>query len=297
MLSYYLGFKNLLKLLDVKYRVATGRINKQMNEYEYAITFKNESYIFSRKDEVATLVLAGLLEYENALKQYDSDVFDHKDVYLNLLSSKGLGSLYIREMEQFNQLFVDPISKEILREMGEPITFLGLLLRSTEMLVNRYHPNPQDMNFMRIRGYERVSGFIYKNLAAAIRQYRNRNISGRSKIEMSPYQVWGDLMSDPSIKLPEDTNPIQNLKEMEIVSFVGEGGRSKETLTKASRVYLPSDMGIVSEGTVDSSDVGVNVYLSANPGIKNLRGLSKEDRQLNMTSLLSTSANLSVGAD
>lgn len=296
-LCYFLGFKNVLKLLDAKYRVVEGRRVKDLLDYEFPITFKNETYVFSRKNESVSLIVAGLLEYEKQIKLYDSELFDSKDIYLNLLTSKGLGSLYIRELELSDQMFVDSITKSILEGMGEPTTFKGLLVRATELLKEYYHPDPQDMDYMRIRGYERLSGFVYKDLTAAIRQFKNRNISGKSKIEMSPYQVWSDIMSDPSIKLPEDTNPIQNLKESEVVTYVGEGGRSKQTMTKPTRSYHANDMGVISESTVDSGDVGINAYLSPNPNFKNLRGLVKENKDLNMSTLLSTSANLAVGAD
>lgn len=295
-LCYFLGFKNVLKLLDAKYRVVEGRRVKDLLDYEFPITFKNETYVFSRKNESISLIIAGLLQYEKMIKLYDSELFDSKDIYLNLLSSKGLGSLYIRELELSDQMFVDSITKSILEEMGEPTTFKGLLVRATELLKEYYHPDPQDMSYMRIRGYERLSGFVYKDLTAAVRQFKNRNISGKSKIEMSPYQVWSDIMSDPSVKLPEDTNPIQNLKEMEVVTYTGDGGRSKQTMTKPSRSYHPNDMGVISESTVDSGDVGINAYLSPNPNFKSVRGLIKQDKSLNTTTLLSTSANLSVGA-
>ena len=160
------------------------------------------------------------------------------------------------------------------------------------MLNDYHHPDSQDMSQMRIRGYERVSGFIYKELATAIRAYRNKNIAGKSKIDISPYQVWSSFMKDPSIKLMEDINPIQNLKESEVFTHVGEGGRSKDGMNKASRAFHSNDMGIVSEASVDSSDVGVNAYLSANPSIRNLRGLPSKEKILEPSSLISTSGLL-----
>lgn len=296
-LGYSIGFENLVKLLGAKYRKTEGRQQKNLEPHEYAISFKDQSYIFSRKQRVASMVLAGFLEYDRMLRQYMVEDFNHKDVYMSLLESKGLSSIYTREIEMTQQLFVDAITKGILESMGEPVTFNGLLIRATEMLQTYHHPDTQDMNAMRVRGYERLAGVIYKEMAAAIRQYRNRNIAGKSKIDISPYQVWSVIMKDPAIKLVEDINPIQNLKESEIVTYVGEGGRTKDSLSKPSRAYHPNDMGIVSEATVDSSDVGINAYLSASPTFQDMRGVPvKTAKKISPTQLVSTSALLAPGA-
>lgn len=296
-LSYFMGFHNALKLIKAQYRVVEGRLFKELKRDEFAIRFKDVSYIFNRKDRVTSMIVAGLLQFEKEVKRYEVSVFDKKDIYFNLLQTKEIGSVYMRELELTNQLFVDAITESILRDMGEPVTFLGLLIRATEMLQTYHHPDSQDMSAMRIRGYERIPGAIYGQIAASIRQFRNRNIAGRSKVDISPYQVFQTIMKDPSIKLPEDINPIQNLKEQEVVTYVGEGGRSKDSINKASRAYHPKDIGIVSEATVDSSDVGVNAYLSANPKFSNLRGLPDFNGPISATNLLSTTALLSPSSD
>lgn len=296
-LGHSIGFENLVKMLGAKYRKTEGRQQKNLEPHEYAISFKDESYIFTRKQRVPSMILAGFLEYERLLRQYMVEDFNHKDVYMTLLESKGLSSIYIREIEMTQQLFVDAITKGILESMGEPVTFNGLLIRSTELLQTYHHPDTQDMHAMRVRGYERLAGVIYKEMAAAIRQYRNRNIAGKSKIDISPYQIWGTIMKDPAIKLVEDINPIQNLKETEIVTYVGEGGRTKDSLSKPSRAYHANDMGIVSEATVDSSDVGINAYLSASPTFQDMRGVpQKGSKKITATQLVSTSALLAPGA-
>ena len=296
-LSYFIGFKNLLKLLKVNYRIVEGRGQKHLEPHEYSITFKDQSLIFSKKDKKSTMIIAGMLEFDKYTKQYMLNEFDHKDVYFNLLDSKGFSSIYIRELELTDQLFVDPITKSILESMNEPITFKGLLIRASEMLLTYDHPDSQDMQYMRIRGYERFSGVIYKELVASIRQYRNRNIAGKSRIEMSPYQVWGTIMKDSANKLVEDINPIQNLKETEIVTYVGEGGRGKESMNKASRAYHVNDMGVISEATVDSTDVGINAYLSADPEFKNIRGITKDNKDIKTANLMSTAAMLAPFSD
>lgn len=296
-LGYLVGINKVLKVLNANYRVIESKKDKELAKHEYKITFKDQTLIFSKKDKVCSLIISGLLEYEKELKKYSFEEFNHKDVYFNLLISKGLGSIYTKEIDIVDKLFVDSITRDILIDMNKPQTYRGLIIEATKMLTTYEHPNAQDLNFMRIRGYERISGFIYKELANSIKQYKNKSHSTRAKIDISPYKIWTSIMTDPTIKLVEDTNPIQNLKESEVVTYVGEGGRNKESMSKKTRIYQPSDMNVISEATVDSSDVGINAYLSANPNFKNLRGLIEKDKNFNPTSLLSTSALLAPGAD
>ena len=292
-LSYYIGFENLLTLLSVNYRLVEPRKQKALTPDEYAVVFKDKTYVFSRKDVVSSLVLSGFNEYEKIIKQFDSGEFNHKDIYLNLLMAKGMGAVYIRELDSLENAFVDPITLEILQDMKEPGTFKGLLVRSCEMLTTFTHPLSQDRSAMRDRGYERFAGALYKELTTSIRAFRNKNLVGRSKIDMSPFQVWNAIMKDASVKIVEDINPIQNLKESEVITYSGTGGRDKDSMTKETRAYHKEDFGILSESTVDSSAVGTIAYLTANPNIKSVRGLASDEKEFEPTNILSTPALLS----
>ena len=293
MLSYYLGFSALIALLGEQYRVVPAKKNKQLEKDEYAISFRDESYIFKTKNKANTLILAGFQDFEKVTKLYDRKDFEHKDVYLNLLLTKKMSAIYVRELDMMQHAFIDPISKEVLQDMGEPTTFIALVIRAVEMLMNYDHPASQDRAAMRDRGYERFAGTVYKETMQAIRQFRNKNLVGRSKIDMSPYQIWNAIMKDSALKIVEDTNPIQNLKESEVITFAGTGGRDKDTITKPARAYHKNDLGVLSESTVDSTAVGTIAYLSADPNIKNVRGLMRGQKSLSPTNILSTSALLS----
>jgi hypothetical protein len=68
-----------------------------------------------------------------------------------------------------NQMFVDPITRDLLIEMKEPTDFRGLLIRSAQMLLNDQHPKEFDGAFMRIKGYERFAGAVYNELVETLR--------------------------------------------------------------------------------------------------------------------------------
>lgn len=289
-LGYLVGLENLIKMLGIDHRLLEP--GTKPTEDEYTIKFKNETHVFNRNDKIGTKIIGGLLPYEKAIKTLDIEDLNTKDAYFTLFGLKDISSVYVKELELCNELFVDPITEDILRSMNEPTTFVGLLIRAVELLDTYNYPDSQDFTQMRIRGYERIAGFIYSNLARSVKTFKNKNINGRSKIDLGPYDVWNSIIDDNSLKLVEDINPMQDLKERDIVTYVGEGGRSKESVNKGSRAYHKTDFGVMSEATVDSTDVAINTYLSANPAIEDLRGRVKKVEDTNTVNLLSTSANL-----
>ena len=116
---------------------------------------------------------------------------------------------------------------------------------------------------------------------------------------MHPFAVWKRIDLDPSKQTVSEINPIQDLKEMEAVTYSGTGGRMSRSMTKKSREYHPNDMGVISEATTDSSDVAINTFLSADPQFKSLRGTAKPYviGKTGATALLSTSALISPSSD
>lgn len=292
-IGYNLGFRALVKYLGARHRLVEGRQQKKMGPYEYAVQFKDVAYIFDRRDKAASLVLAGFRAFEKDTKAYDAVEFDNKAVYTRLMESRGLTSIYLKEMENLVDMFVDPITEDLLKELNEPQTFMGLLVRSCELLDTYHHPASQDMNNQRVRGYERFAGFLYKEMANSVRAFKSKNTTGRAKVDMSPFAVWSLVTRDNSVKQAEDINPIQALKGSEAITYVGEGGRSKESMNKASRALHTSNLGVVSvDASVDSSDVGINIFTSANPGFNSVRGMSKKGREMGPANLLGTSAML-----
>lgn len=298
-LAYQMGLTKLVEFLKVSPRrvLAGQRLNLENNEYP--IAFSDETWIFSKDDKVATMILAGLNEYTRPLKNYNVSTFDNPNVYYNILESSGISGRYLKEVDLMDDLFIDPITKELLIEMKEPTTFKGLLVRGSELLVTENHPDLMDMQTMRIRGYERLSGAVYAELVNSIREQRSKSTKNKSPIELHPYSVWKRIATDPSITTFSEINPIADIKQKEAVTFSGVGGRGSRSMTKSARMFHNNDMGVISEATKDSSDVAINTYTSADPQFKSLRGTTKPYviGQTGPTALLSTSALLAVGSD
>jgi hypothetical protein len=298
-LGLKMGLTELVRVLGAKYKVFPTGTRISLDSDEYALQFNDETWVFQRDQQFTSMVLAGFNEYKRNLKQFSVRSFDKRGVYQNLMETSGLKVRFVREIDLMFQMFIDPITKELLVEMKEPTTFKGLLFKATQMLMNDAHPDELDPAYMRVKGYERIAGCVYGELVQSIRAHGSKLSKGNSQIEMNPYAVWTRIVEDPAKTQVHDINPIKNLKETEAVTFAGSGGRNKRSMTKKTRLYHQNDMGTVSESTVDSSDVGINVHLSANPQFTSVRGMSKpfDMKKAGPTALLSTSAMICPFSD
>lgn len=297
-LGYLLGLDELLKRLKVNPRIVPAGQRAQLGADEWAIVFLDETWVFSREDALATMVLAGWRDYD-ATRTYSAHEFNSKDVYFNALEDQGLGVRYLRELDLMNQLFIDHITYGLLEEMKEPVVFTELLIRSSELLLVDKHHDELDASQMRIKGYERFAGILYGELVRSVRIHNAKANKSMHAIEMNPYAVWISIADDPAKIQISEINPIEDLKSLEAVTYSGHGGRSSRSLTKRTRAFHDSDKGLTSEATADSSSVAINTFLTADPQFTSLRGTSKPyvDGKTGATALFSTSALISPAAD
>lgn len=299
-LGFYLGLDKLIKALKPSAfrRVQVGDRLK-LTDGEYVVRFADENLVFHRDDRLVALVMAGFNSYHKTIRNYNVYDFDRKDVYLNVLEANGIGIRYLRELDLLKDMFIDPITHDLLVEMKEPTDWIGLITRATELLTTDWSPAETDMEFMRIKGYERISGAVYTEMVRSIRTHQARRGASANKIEMPPNAIWQAIQEDPSKGMVEESNPIECLREQEAVTMGGTGGRSRRSMVKKSRIYHRNDMGVISEATVDSGDVAINTFLSANPNFKSLRGTSNryDPKNDSPATLFSTAALISPGSD
>lgn len=273
-LAYQFGLTKVIDMLGCEVTRFRRGERFVLQADEFTLTFEDEVLVFSRHDTQAMMILGGLQLYHKGLKEYSVWDFDLKDVYFNLLEYGGLATRHLREIDTLFPAWVDPITRDILLQMKEPTTFEGLLLRAVELLQDDYALSEVDGAEMRYRGYERFSGMVYGELMRSAKIYNARPGTDH-RLELNPHAVWQRIVQDPSVALIEEANPIQSLREQEVMTYRGDGGRSGQSMVQRTRIYSDADLGVVSESTQDSGDVGVVAYLSPNPNITDMFGMTR----------------------
>lgn len=298
-LASYYGLTNLIAMLraTVRRTLAGDRLN--LEKHEYPIRFSDETLVLDTREPLAMMLLSGFRFYHKQIRQMSIYSLDQKAAYHHLFDANSRNGLYSVELELLDEQFVDPMTMDLLVEMKEPTTWRPLLIRAAELLLTDYSPDEVDGAYMVYKGYERVAGALYRELVVSMRQYKLRSRVTRASVDMKPTAVWNSFTADSAISPVNDCNPIADLRASEAVTYIGAGGRSKRSMVARTRKFHKNDEGTVSEATVDSGDVGINIYLTANPRIVSTRGLAVPGGvdEVGTASMVSTSAMLSPGAD
>lgn len=298
LLAYYLGFTKLLKVLKTKYVKMERGKRYSLEDDEYSVVFKDYKLILKRDDGLSSLIIGGFKNLHKEIKSIEMVLLDKKESFPVLFNALNLPSLYVNEIRLLEDMFVDPITKSVLKSLDLPETFKGLLIHSAKALLDNDYVDPNDSSAMIIRGHERIAGMIYTEMVGSLREFENKNTFSKSKIVVDPYAIWRKINNDSTVMLADDLNPIAALKQTEDLTYMGDGGLNKDAISQDKRIYHPSEVGVISEAVKDSGDVGISAYMSANPKIKDVRGKVVENKgKMNPSNYFSTSALLSPSSD
>ena len=290
LLSYYVGLEELLRLLKVKYSKHDKKVRDIHKYNQYLLEFKDTYILIERDHGKADLILSGLLSMDKILKEIPLAVMNDKSAYSVVFSKMNIPILYFNEIKLMETMFVDPMTLTLLKQLGEPTNFKGLIIKAAELLVDDNFISSGNIDGVVIRGYERVAGLMYKELVTALKDHENRTFFSKSKVTVNPFSVMNKITEDSTTVLADDLNPIASIKQSEDVSMIGAFGRSKEAMSKDTRALHESEIGIISEATKDSGDVGITSYLTANPNIANTRGIIEKKKEEAWANLLSTNS-------
>lgn len=298
-LAQHTGLGSLMKTMGTQYRQVPKGASLKLQPYEYAIRFEDETLILDRRDRLSMLVLGGFNRYHQHIKQHSRYAFDKRDVYGVIFENVGIGSRKTRDVDFMFKMWVDHITRDILIEMGMPTDLFNLFIEACKMLVNDAYNEEIDVAFMRDKGYERVAGMLYEEIISSVKAFNNKPNSLNSSVQVNPLAVWMRIQTDQAVIAIDESNPIQSLKDLEVVVFRGAGGRSSTSMTAPTRIFHPNAMGVTSEATVDNGDVGTIAFTSADPNYTSVRGTTRRltDLNGNASKIVSTSMLLAPGSD
>jgi len=273
-LCYRYGLNNMLNYTKTKYTVVPKGKRLPVRDSDIVIQFADAKLIIPRAPLVNSLIFAGL-SYFN-LSKVEIEAMNSKDVYYELLQSKSISVHNLKGIDDYFDLFMDPITKDVLFRMGEPTNTRDLLIRAAQLLSTEEHMPPASEANYRYRSYERFNTAVYKSIARAYATYKNRAIGASNKMSISEFEVKQMIIQDQLMENADIINPINDIKYKASYSHSGFGGRqSVDTFVLDDRQYPDDGVGTISEATVDNAKIGYVATLSVDPVLTNIRGMPK----------------------
>lgn len=300
LLCYYEGFSAMMKRANIEYELIPKSDNAldDIDLYEWGITPLNNGYIkWKRYPQENSLLMNGFNHLP--IEMYDIEELESKDTYINLLTYVYSYANQAFNLDQFKDFMIDPITKEILIDMGYPTELEDLLLIANRMLKSQEHTIESDLLNMRLRSNEIISYHVYQTITDAYRSYRK----SQHKKSPNPITIKQDAVitslskADAGIMSDYSTlNPILEASKLHEVSYKGESGTNKDySMTLDVRSYNESMLGIIGITSSPDSNVGVKRQLTLEPNITSTRGYIDVVGKDNVEEL--TGANLLTPAE
>ena len=290
MLGYKYGLSKVLRLLKVDYKLEDKRYRVEdptVNVY----SFKDKKLIIPRNPELNRLIFNGLNMMK--LKNVYFEDMNSADGYYTAMTDAGISLNYLKGIEGMYDLFMDPITKDVLLQMNEPTNLRDLMIRAVQMLTSPAHRDGSSAKNFRLRSFERYPGVIYNALARAYHKYKYRGGPG-VKFSITRFDVKSRIMKDPLLNNTGTINPVKSVKDMSTYSYIGDGGRAKGTITIADRKFSKDNIGITSESSTTDMNVGITCYTTADPTMVNSRGMfeTKPVNELKPTNVMGATSIL-----
>ena len=287
-LGYQFGLSHMLEYTKTKYFVLEKNERMQRNWSDIVVRFKDKTLIIPRYPLINSLIFAGLNNYD--LRDISMEDMDGKDIYYDIMRSKGKSIHLLKGVDNYFDLFMDAITRDILEQMGEPTNCKDLLIRAVQLLSTEDHKDVASATNFRFRSYERVNAAIYKTLAMSFANYRARGVGATHKWTFPDYEIMKMITEDQLLENVDTINPVNEIKYYAEYSHSGVGGRkSADTFMIPDRQFAEDAVGTMSEATVDNSKTGFAASVTDNPIFANLRGMviTKKAEDLEPNQLLS----------
>ena len=169
--------------------------------------------------------------------------FDSEVSYQDFIYSIWGNYRGIEEIKAFNEFLIDPITKDVCRDMNLPQDAPGLLIHAVKLLCDNAYVSKADDRSYRIRSIEMIPGILYGLLA---KQYKAYVRSGR-KLPMTLNQraVISAIMQEKTVEAYSTLNPAIEMGRTYTISTKGYKGSNSihAYRDEQKRSYDPTAIG------------------------------------------------------
>jgi hypothetical protein len=246
------------------------------------------------------LITNGLFDIDfTSMKFEDSaNVSSYVDYFTNRFGSP----VALRSALNIISTIIDPITHEVLVDLGLPTNVDDLMIYASNLLDNAYHLDVNDARNYRIRGTEIIPATLARVLTRAYEQTLINTRQGKiAKMSVKQDALTKLLLQERIVEEVSILNPVAEAENcIGKMTFKGIGGINMERAFDSNngepRNFHPTMLGIFGLSTPDSGGVGIVKHCTVDMAINNLRGYIEpvdDIKDLRATNMLSISEMLS----
>ena len=278
LLGYHIGLSNILKRAKITYRFQS---NSSHSEDEAVIRFEDEYLVYKVTYE-SSMLLNGLSECDT--ENYTVNEMDKRATWLDFLDKFG-GRILSDGFENFKDLFMDPITIEVCKDIKLPTDYIDLLFYANNLLADNKYNRHTDISGNRYRTNEIIAAYFYIALGKAYEQYANAIRRGNKSTVLSMKQsavldaiLTSNISSDLST-----LNALLEITTAETTTFKGPSGmNSDRAYSLDKRTYDDSMINKLALSTGFSANVGIDRQATIDMDIEGTRGYIKNTNTQDM---------------
>lgn len=267
------SFQDILKRSGIKWDFSEKRIRYDPDK-QGVIKFADGFFIYEI-NYANSMLLNGL--YDCDTESYEFNDLNKKSTWLDYLDSFG-GRILADGLDNFAELFLDPITKEVCRDCHVPDNYIDLLIYANSLLPDNKYIKHTDLSSNRYRTSEIVAGHLYQVLAKEYQVYRAKCKNSRQRVGFSIKRsaVIDAIFSNPVMSDLSFMSPLLEQEANNSATFKGLSGLNADrAYSLDKRTYDESMIGKLALSTGFSTNVGINRQTTIDMDISGKRGYIK----------------------
>lgn len=275
-LAFKIGITKLLKLMNIKdYGFSEKHPRYTLKETidDYTVyKFKDGYFYFNSYPISNSLLLNGINEIN--YEELNFSQLDEFDTYLNIFEDLFDSKAIIKGFDNFVELMLDPITKNICKDLGLPTDFYRLMIYANSLLDDNHKLRENDMSQYRIRSNEIINAYLYQIVAKAYADYKNSYTNNNpQKISVPKNTLIKAIQEDKLVENYSTLNPIKEADALSTFTWRGlQGLNLDEGFKLDKRAFDDTMLGISGLSSPYNRNVGVSRQLAVNPSVKSPRG-------------------------
>jgi hypothetical protein len=292
--AYHVGLSTVMDRAGIKYdkvEKLTREIRKDTNKDW--IEF-DDGYVVYDVNYESSLLLNGLKIASCPTEAYSIDDMDSRNMYLEFLDNFG-GRIKADGLDNFYDLFLDPMTKDSLKYYNLPTDYIGVLLYGNTMLVDNKFTKHIDASSKRFRRYQLVSAYTYRVLANAYGTYMNEDRhSATATFSVKQDDVIKTFLTDSITSDDSIINALRDVETTNAVTTKGPSGMNSErAYTLDKRGYDDTMLNVLGMSTGFAGNAGITRQATINSNItKDGYVIASKDREMNDSNTLTATEAL-----
>ena len=267
-----LPFTEVLKRAKINYTIEDKRI-KYDPDKKGMIRFADCYMLYDLSYE-SSLLLNGLMDVDT--DAYSFVDMNKKKTWLDFLDNFG-GRILTDGLENFSQVFMDPITVEVCKDIGLPTDYFDLLIYGNNLLADTKYNKHTDIRGNRFRTNEIVASRVYAVLARSYSEYRTQVKRGKkAAMTVKRTAVIDEILKLNTTSDLSNMSPLLELEAANSATFKGPSGLNTDrAYSLDKRTYDETMLNKIAMATGFSANIGINRQTTMDMDIQGIRGYIK----------------------